>query len=239
MGQGDLLANDFPTITNTATGCTASQACIWPRQKLEPIYEWANTWPGSSTTPNKIFPYEPTTVENRDFYQEKASFNGTIGVGQGPKSRIVSPGDLFNSCTAGPGGNTNGVAYWATDEQKLYVCNPTNTWTLYYTPYTYPHPLTVPAVVPAPVRSIILSWTNNGGDGFTIQRKDGHCLVPGTFTDLIHVTNASHQDKESPFPYACYHVRATLAGAPDSVDSNDDGSYLPMKTAPLRGLRRR
>jgi hypothetical protein len=149
MGQGDLLANDFPTITNTATGCTASQACIWPRQKLEPIYEWANTWPGSSTTPNKIFPYEPTTVENRDFYQEKASFNGTIGVGQGPKSRIVSPGDLFNSCTAGPGGNTNGVAYWATDEQKLYVCNPTNTWTLYYTSYPYPHPL-IGTVAPPP-----------------------------------------------------------------------------------------
>jgi hypothetical protein len=109
-----------------------------------------------------------------------------------------------------------------------------------YTSFTYPHPLVSGTViVPSPVRSIILSWTNNGGDGFTIQRKDGHCLVPGTFTDLIHVTNASHQDKESPFPYACYHVRATLAGAPDSVDSNDDGSYLPMKTAPLRGLRRR
>ena len=47
---------------------------------------------------------------------------------------------------------TTGVAYWATDEGewdsthagpdgRLYKCTATNTWTLFYTPYTYPHPL--------------------------------------------------------------------------------------------------
>jgi hypothetical protein len=40
------------------------------------------------------------------------------------------------------GGSAPGVGYWATDKNMLYVCNPTNTWTAYYTPYTYPHPLT-------------------------------------------------------------------------------------------------
>jgi hypothetical protein len=110
-----------------------------------------------------------------------------------------------------------------------------------YTPFTYPHPLVSgQVIIPSPVRSVILSWVDpGGGDGFTIQRKDGHCLVPGTFADLIHVTASTYIDSESPFPYACYHARATLSGAPDSLDSNDDGSYLPLKTAPLRGLRRR
>jgi hypothetical protein len=52
-----------------------------------------------------------------------------------------------------PGTCTTGVAYWATNEGewnstngatadgRLYKCTSTNTWTLYYTPYTYPHPL--------------------------------------------------------------------------------------------------
>lgn len=31
--------------------------------------------------------------------------------------------------------------YWETDTEKLYRCIAPNTWTLVYTPYTYPHPL--------------------------------------------------------------------------------------------------
>src|SRR6185436_20009694 len=45
------------------------------------------------------------------------------------------------TCTAGPSGSTPGVGYWATDTNTLYVCNPTNVWTAYYTPYIYPFPL--------------------------------------------------------------------------------------------------
>jgi hypothetical protein len=77
-------------------------------------------------------------------------FNGTTGVGYGTIARRPT------TCTAGPGGldGTNGgVAYWATDEGEwdssngatadgqMYRCSATNTWTLEYTPYTYPHPL--------------------------------------------------------------------------------------------------
>ena len=66
--------------------------------------------------------------EDRDFWKQKASFDGTTGVGVGLRS-------------ARPATCTKGVGYWATDEGRLYRATATNTWTLYYTPYTYPHPL--------------------------------------------------------------------------------------------------
>ena len=75
------------------------------------------------------------TVENRDYYlelpnyDESASFNGTAGIGQG-------------SLSARPSTCKPSVAYWATDTNTLYQCSSANTWTAYYAPYTYPHPLT-------------------------------------------------------------------------------------------------
>jgi hypothetical protein len=79
-------------------------------------------------------------TENNNWWNYKASFNGTVGIGRGP---IAS---RPNTCTTG-------VGYWATDQGSwnaklptntsgiLYKCTAPNTWTPYYTPYTYPHPL--------------------------------------------------------------------------------------------------
>ena len=79
-------------------------------------------------------------IENNvNFWVETASFKGTSGVGVGLLS-------------ARPATCTTGVGYWATDQGNwnksgsggqgvLYKCTSTNTWTEYYTPYTYPHPL--------------------------------------------------------------------------------------------------
>jgi hypothetical protein len=44
--------------------------------------------------------------------------------------------------TSKPGSCTEGDYYAATDTERLYLCQ-SNTWTLYYQPYTYPHPLTL------------------------------------------------------------------------------------------------
>ena len=79
-------------------------------------------------------------TENSNWWNYKTGFNGTAGIGRGP---IASRPD---TCTTG-------VGYWATDQGSwntklpantsgsLYKCTAPNTWTLYYTPYTYPHPL--------------------------------------------------------------------------------------------------
>jgi hypothetical protein len=103
-------------------------------------------------------------LENRDFYQasgiqtdDHTPFDGTVGTGYGtlanrpvtcvhiPVSTGLSVGDQVYA----------GVAYWATNQTietdmfgaghtvavagTLYKC--TDTWTAYYTPLIYPHPL--------------------------------------------------------------------------------------------------
>jgi len=61
-------------------------------------------------------------------FKQVQKFDGSSGVGVGPLAQRPS------YCT------TEGVAWWATDENKLYRWH-NGAWELYYTPYTYPHPL--------------------------------------------------------------------------------------------------
>jgi hypothetical protein len=125
-GKGDLLADKDPVATAS-----------WPHQALEPVYSWRNTY-SNSLQLDVGSPY-PTIQENRDFYNQKTPFDGTAGVGVGKLA------DRPKTCKPG-------VAYWATDEGEwdsthdgadgqLYVCSERDTWSLYYKPYTYPHPL--------------------------------------------------------------------------------------------------
>jgi hypothetical protein len=106
-------------------------------QALLPDYQWSNTMNGSMIN---FAPYDGGgggngyqsihVVANRDYYDYTASFNGAAGVGSGLLASRPS------TCTTG-------VAYWATDQNTLYQCASANTWASYYTPYTYPHPLTL------------------------------------------------------------------------------------------------
>jgi hypothetical protein len=103
---------------------------------------------------------------NRDLYNAVSAsaqtsatspFNGTTGIGYGTlANRPTTCATTTEAADAGRGG----VMYWATDQGSwntstsnpqgvqqngnsgvLYMCTATNTWSVYYTPYTYPHPL--------------------------------------------------------------------------------------------------
>jgi hypothetical protein len=145
---GDLLTGTHPTKVNDTTGTIA-----WPNQALEPIVVVMNFGtPATSPTGNS----SPTLiVADRDYYEQASGpqtstsspFNGTTGAGWGTLANRPT------TCTAG-------VYYFATDQGSwntsssnplgrpangadgvLYKATATDTWTLYYTPYTYPHPL--------------------------------------------------------------------------------------------------
>jgi hypothetical protein len=162
IGRGQDLCLSKPSST-------AATASGWCAQAHEPTYFFLNR------TGNSITPIDTSgrgrsstlhVLANRDFFNEVADSTGASGVGAGPIG-------------SRPAACTPGVAYWATNEGswntkmaantsgRLYKCTATNTWTLYYTPYTYPHPRqgsaeggggsgSTPAPPPSPPTNLII-----------------------------------------------------------------------------------
>ena len=154
-GQSDQLTDtDFPNIVNQTTGTIA-----WPHQLLVPVYVWGNTLNTNSYAQNHLWQnFDNAAKENQDYYlqlpnvDEPGSFTGAAGVGCGPSTGTGCPANGV----ARPATCTTGVGYWNVTSQSFFVCTATNTWgtTAYYTPYTYPHPLTQGSTLVAPPTSL-------------------------------------------------------------------------------------
>ena len=126
-----------------------------PQQSISPAYMWNNLHNGIgvtvSTDGNRPKEYTYHIVANRDYYNMDAtncpanpagSCTAGVGVGTLPnRPSTCTHVPVSTGLDLAEQGNS-GVGYWATDTNTLYRCSATNTWTVQYKPYTYPHPLT-------------------------------------------------------------------------------------------------
>jgi hypothetical protein len=147
--------NRSPVTTNHGYPCW-HQPGRDTNGRYKPLYAWNNYWSDTLaqltlTSPDGAYgnpDYQPQHVqEGREFYNAVSAsaqnspsspFDGTIGMGFG------SLANRPTSCMTNSTENGAGVGYFATDDGAqgtLYTCSATNTWTVYYTPYVYPHPL--------------------------------------------------------------------------------------------------
>lgn len=158
----------YPAAYQIGRGkCTGSPCTSGSNQSLEPAYIWLK----DADMPLNVQEASASQiVANRDYYIQGASFNGTSGVGVG-------------TIASRPSTCTTGVAYWATDEGewwaaqsgadgRLYKCTATNTWTLHYTPYVYPHPLQgsppAPTILADCSQTTVQAAINASSDGDTL-----------------------------------------------------------------------
>jgi hypothetical protein len=202
-GAGDLLngltmPNRLNTLTSTIT---------WPHEVLSPIYVWNTTLSSGGLVSDNT----GTLADNRDYYMQLGTFgepgsnctassgcNITVGINQTNRDPINGS----DTCTGGSDpalGASPGVGWWNPNHPgdsthsagALWVCNPTNTWSIYYQPYIYPHALITSqiSIMPNPVAfgnqpiggalsSISVVITNNTNAAVTLQNP--YFTITGT-----------------------------------------------------------
>lgn len=142
---GGLLVTGPSNGLNPVLASTGSPGNV--AQILDIIYEADDSLP--VTASGTISSNTASIIQGRDIQVEAAHqaaqsnpttpFNGTSGSGHGTLANRPT------TCTVG-------VGYWATNQGSwdmsgggnqglLYKCTSTNTWTLFFTPACYPHPL--------------------------------------------------------------------------------------------------
>jgi len=144
-GQGDLLSGDWLPPAGHGSGCGKANSTLgscpatWPRQKLEPWYQWLETKAAATAMALNMNFNGTAPAANRDDFPYTTVFNGTSGTGAG--THASRPLTCTMNPATYPAGNSPGVGYWETDTNTLFVCAGKDTWVQYYKPYQYPHPL--------------------------------------------------------------------------------------------------
>jgi hypothetical protein len=127
---------------------------------------------------------------------------------------------------------TTGVGYWATDagsdwnktnasehDGVLYRCTAPNVWTVYYTPYTYPHPLRVSGPLADDTQSISL---NSGWNWVSFNVLPNDLSLNSVFSTILsHVEQVKTQIQSV--------IRSNNAWKGDLVNMNGIGQYKMFK----------
>src|ERR1019366_2080379 len=159
-----------------------------------------------------------------------------------------SSGVGSGTLAARPANCTTGVGYWATDQGSwnqsgngkgngvLYKCTSTNTWTSYYTPLAYPHPLqggTQTASTPtfSPVagtyssaQSVSISTATTGCSSYIYWSTTDNPPTTGD-TNGTSVTVASTET-----------VYAKVIGCPGEADSSVGSAAYTLPATPCAGM---
>jgi len=144
---------------------------------------------------------------NREWWIDSTSYptsDGTEGVGCG----TTLPATCTPGTASAADGGASGPGFWVTSQSctnttglvgastavtggtrtpsseisgALYVCTSTDTWTEYYTPYTYPHPLRSEAAPDETAPTFLSSVLGTDGQTFTISfTESGSSVIKGT-----------------------------------------------------------
>jgi hypothetical protein len=126
---GNSLCDAYPVAFASSEKYCSPMSGTCLEAQVHSSFYFNNIAGGSQETPGfaNNGPYCGGTLYESDFIQRNREY-------WLPSSGLESA--LPATCTAD--GNTY---YGTTDTDKIFKCTSTNTWTIYYTPYTYPHPL--------------------------------------------------------------------------------------------------
>lgn len=214
-GTNDV--GDYPLYDQVGTGQDPFPASA----ATEPLYLWHNRRSGGSNwaASPQIFATSMVGLvdPDRDYFDADTSFDGTSGTGRGTRAQMdaITP-------------TLTGVGFWVTDEGNWDTTSPVDTsgrlyrwngsaWSLYYTPYTYPHPLrgdvAAPEFTTQPQDQTVYS-----GDDVTLT-----VAVTGTPTpELQWRLDGGAISGETGTSLTLLDV--TVGGAYDCVATNSEGS---------------
>lgn len=202
VGGGD--GNRAPVGTNHGYPCF-NQPGRDLSGNIMPIYLANNLFTDGTILPGKfagvggVIDYASAHLQSqREYFDEVGNtaqtsptspFNGTTGTGWGTLANRPTT-CTTNTTENAFGHGTSGVGYYATDigaQGTWYKCTATNTWTSFYTPYTYPHPLVssppVAAFTPNPVNTGFVPQNLTGNPvSVTLQNTGGSTLTNTSIT---------------------------------------------------------
>lgn len=227
-GTGEVMEETADTASATGNACPSGQGCLYAGnycdtqgypQHVNKSYIWSNRFGPSGGAQNLVTTrnvtesgYANGLVENIHYWQDNGgcSATGTCSSGVGCGSDTPS------------GYCSTGAAYWKTSQScsdladyvgkspttpisgTLYRCYPQNTWSVYYHPYTYPHPLRGGADTTDPVISNLCAGA-------------GSCVTP-----IIEIPCA---DETEPYTVDVLVGASTNENATVKIDSSAGTDY--------------